>query len=224
MPGFPELTVLLRRSARARRLTLRVSASDHAITLTVPTRLPRRQIDRFLQDHAGWIRDRQAALPDLVDPAPGVRMPLEGREVTLVRAAAGRRVIETAETLEVPGDGAQFQSRLRGWVRETARARASAYCTEYTGRLGQDMQRLTLRDPRSRWGSCTSTGNIMLSWRLLLAPREVFAYVAAHEVAHLAEMNHSRAFWDVVERLYPDHAPLRHWLRENGATLHRFRL
>ena len=90
-------------------------------------------------------------------------------------------------------------------------------------RLGRGYTRITLRDTRSRWGSCTSDGALMFSWRLILAAPEVLSYVAAHEVAHLAEMNHSPAFWRTVERLYGDYRPPRAWLRAEGGGLHRYR-
>jgi predicted metal-dependent hydrolase len=86
--------------------------------------------------------------------------------------------------------------------------------------IGRPYSRITLRDTRSRWGSCTADGALMYSWRLAMAPPAVLDYVAAHEVAHLAQMNHSPAFWAVVARLVPGHAAPRRWLKLHGQTLH----
>ena len=94
--------------------------------------------------------------------------------------------------------------------------------SDYAARLGKGYTRLTLRDTRSRWGSCTSDGGLMFSWRLIMAPPSVLDYVAAHEVAHLAQMNHSPAFWAEVTRIYGDFDPPRQWLRTHGADLHRY--
>ncbi|RMD90830.1 MAG: M48 family peptidase, partial [Alphaproteobacteria bacterium] len=104
-----------------------------------------------------------------------------------------------------------------------AREALAAACDRHAARLGRRYGRLSLRDTRSRWGSCSAEGNLNFSWRLVMAPPEVLDYVAAHEVAHLAEMNHSPAFWALVERLFPAHEAPRRWLRENGASLHRYR-
>ncbi len=88
---------------------------------------------------------------------------------------------------------------------------------------GRNYSRLTLRDTRSRWGSCSASGALSYSWRLILAPSEVLDYVAAHEVAHLKEMNHSSAFWDTVTRIHGPYEVQRGWLRSDGAALHRYR-
>lgn len=219
--GDPPLLVTIRRSARARRLTLRLAAGTGAATVTAPPRVGLREIRRFLTAHEGWLAERRARLPGPVVPCPGASLTLRGRTVALTRTD-GRRVHHAGDELAVPGrDDAAFRGKLLGWLRETARTEAAAACDRHAAALGRGYARLTIRDPRSRWGSCTSAGNIMLSWRLILAPEEVLDYVAAHEVAHLAEMNHGPAFWRTVGRLMPDYQPHRAWLRANGAGLHR---
>src|SRR5690606_4279045 len=109
------------------------------------------------------------------------------------------------------------------FLKTVARDRLATASDRYAVALGRPYGRLTLRDTRSRWGSCSAAGDLMYSWRLVMAPAEVLDYVAAHEVAHLAEMNHSPAFWDVVARLCPDYRRHRTWLRANGGALHRVR-
>lgn len=104
-----------------------------------------------------------------------------------------------------------------------ARDRLAEASDRHATAIGRKVGRITLRDTRSRWGSCTSEGNLMYSWRLILAPPEVLDYVAAHEVAHLVHMDHSRAFWAQVERLMPGHKSARDWLRREGTGLHRWR-
>lgn len=104
-----------------------------------------------------------------------------------------------------------------------ARDRLAEATDRHAASIGRQVRRITLRDTRSRWGSCTSEGNLMFSWRLILAPPEVLDYVAAHEVAHLVHMDHSRAFWAQVERLFPPHEPARAWLKREGTGLHRWR-
>ncbi|HHL21369.1 MAG TPA: M48 family peptidase, partial [Aliiroseovarius sp.] len=113
-------------------------------------------------------------------------------------------------------------ARVAALFKQEARARLSAATARHGAALGRAPAALTLRDTRSRWGSCSAEGRLMFSWRLVMAPPEVLDYVAAHEVAHLAEMNHSRAFWDQVERLMPGYQPHRLWLRKNGALLHAY--
>ena len=108
-------------------------------------------------------------------------------------------------------------------ARRFARDVLATACDAYAARLGRPYAGLTLRDTRSRWGSCSSAGRLMFSWRLILAPPEVLRYVAAHEVAHLAQMNHSPAFWAEVTRIHGPYAAERKWLRTEGNALHRFR-
>jgi predicted metal-dependent hydrolase len=147
-------------------------------------------------------------------------LPIDGIERRIV-AAKGKRVLIREDEIEVPGD--RPGRVLQRFLRELARDRLAAASDHYAAALGRPYARITLRDTRSRWGSCTSDGGLMYSWRLILAPPEVLRYVAAHEVAHLAEMNHSPAFWAQVERLYGDYQGPRSWLKSQGGRLHRFR-
>jgi len=220
LPGPPAVPLTLRRSARARRISLRISQLDGRVTLTLPRGVPERQALDFARDKEQWIRAHLEARPTDVTVVPGALLPVEGvaRRVT---AGPGRGVRLSAEEVAVP-EG-QAGRRLQVWLRELARDRLAGAADEYARALGRDYSRLTLRDTRSRWGSCSSQGALMFSWRLVMAPPEVLRYVAAHEVAHLQEMNHSAAFWAVVERLYGPYDAPRRWLRDEGGALHRFR-
>lgn len=222
LPGNPPIAVNLRRSAQARRLSLRLSQIDGRVTLTMPRRLPEREALGFLREKEAWLRSHLAARGEDVRIGPGSRLPVEGAERE-IRVGTGRAVRLGEGWIEVPGAEDRTAARLQGWLRTLARDRLAEASDRYAFALGRPYTRLTLRDTRSRWGSCTADGALMYSWRLVLAPPEVLDYVAAHEVAHLAEMNHSRAFWSVVERLYGDWRAPRRWLRDEGGALHRYR-
>lgn len=220
--GQPPIAVRVRRSARSRRLTLRLAAATGEATLTAPLRVREADLRRFLEDHEGWLRDRSAALPEPVRPEPGTVLPLRGRDVTIL-PGTGRRVSLDEAGLAVPGEGPVFRGRLLAWLKAMARDDLAAACDRHAGRLGRRYGDLVLRDTRGRWGSCSTAGRLMFSWRLVMAPPAVLDYVAAHEVAHLEEMNHSPRFWAVVQQLCPDHRTHRAWLRRGGPALHRFR-
>ncbi|NDV49164.1 MULTISPECIES: M48 family metallopeptidase [unclassified Salipiger] len=222
LPGNPPISVTLRRSAQARRLSLRLSQLDGRVTLTLPRRLPEAEAIGFLREKEGWLRGHLESRGADVAVGLGARLPFEGRAHE-IRPGQGRSVRRVDGALEVPGAAQQVPARLVGWLRAEARDRLAAASDRHAAALGLPYSRLTLRDTRSRWGSCTAEGGLMYSWRLVMAPPEVLDYVAAHEVAHLAQMNHSPAFWAVVERLYGDWRPARRWLQVEGASLHRYR-
>ncbi len=220
LPGTPPVAVTLRRSGRARRITLRISQLDGRVTLTMPEGVPEREALAFARAKEGWIRGHLESRAAPVEVAIGAAIPLEGVMHRIV-AAPGRRVLARDGEIAAPRDATA--RRLAGWLRELARDRLTAASDCYAAALGRPYGRLTLRDTRSRWGSCTAQGALMYSWRLILAPPEVLRYVAAHEVAHLAEMNHSAAFWATVQRLYGPYREPRQWLRRHGNDLHGFR-
>lgn len=224
LPGPPPVEVHLKRSARARRFSLRVSRLDGKVTLSIPARAREGEALAFLRGQEGWLRETLQAMPESAVQAVGIGsvMPVEGRMLTLVRGE-GRRVRVEDETLYVPGDPASAGARVAAWAKALARDRLAEASTRYAGLVGRSYTTLALRDTRSRWGSCSPDGRLMYSWRLILAPPAVLDYVAAHEVAHLVEMNHSSAYWAVVSRICPGWQAHRAWLHAEGQGLHRLR-
>mgnify|MGYP003671772901 FL=1 len=222
LPGNPPIPLILRRSARARRISLRISQLDGRVTLTMPKRLAEREALAFAETKQDWIRQHLVARGEDVIVAPGAEVPVGGK-VLRVRGGQGRGVRIGPEEILVPGPEESTGKRLAAHLREVARDRLAGACDDYAALLGKPYARITLRDTRSRWGSCTSDGGLMFSWRLIMTPPEVLDYVAAHEVAHLAQMNHSPAFWAEVTRIYGDYQAPRQWLRDHGGGLHRYR-
>ena len=224
LPGSPPVEVHLKRSARARRFSLRVSRLDGKVTLSIPARAREGEALAFLRGQEGWLRQTLQAMPEsAVRPVgPGSLIPVEGREL-LLTPAKGRGVRVEGDALLVPGDPATAGPRVAAWLKVLARDRLAKASAHYAGLVGRGYTSLALRDTRSRWGSCSPDGRLMYSWRLIMAPSSVLDYVAAHEVAHLVELNHSPAYWAVVGRIYPGWQTQRAWLHEQGQTLHRLR-
>lgn len=220
LPGEPPVEITLRRSARARRFSLRVSRVDGRVTLSMPARAREAEALRFAAEKAGWLRTVLDAAPPREALGFGVTVPFEGRALEL-RPAAIRAVRVEGEAMLAPAGAARLGARVEAFLKLAARQRLQAACEAHAAAAGHRFARITLRDTRSRWGSCTVDGALMFSWRLIMAPPEVLDYVAAHEVAHLAEMNHSPAFWSVVRRLVPDYESHRRWLKRHGTGLHR---
>ncbi len=222
LPGNPPVPITLRSSRRARRLSLRVSALDGRITLTRPEGISEREAVSFARDKEAWLRGHLSRRREAIRIAPGTALPFRGHTVCVAQGVARAPRIDDG-TFLIPGPTESMGRRALGFLRHCARDALARSADHYAAALGMPYTRITLRDPRSRWGSCTSNGGLMFSWRLIMAPDNVMNYVAAHEVAHLAEMNHSPAFWSVVDRLYGDSSAPRRWLRHHGVDLHLYR-
>lgn len=222
LKGDPDITVLLRRSARARRMTLRISQLDGRVTLTLPAKVPEREALDFAHQKQNWIRKHLANWDGHAAVTIGIHLPVEGT-VREVVAGTGRSVRLEAGALIVPGPEDRVPARALGFLKTRARDRLAGASDHFAARLGRPYSEISIRDTRSRWGSCSSAGKLMYSWRLIMAPPAVLDYVAAHEVAHLAQMNHSPAFWSEVERIHGPYTAPRKWLRQHGNALHRFR-
>lgn len=222
LPGNPPLQIHLRRSGRARRMSLRVSRLDGKVTLTVPKFVGEDEALAFAREKESWLRAHHETSVDVVQVAIGSELPLMG-QAHRIHAGTGRRIAVSDGVISVPGNPDTVGRRLGAHLKQLARSQLAHASDRYAQMLGHEYAKLTLRDTRSRWGSCTSNGGLMYSWRLILAPPEVLYYVAAHEVAHLQEMNHSQEFWNVVRNLYGDYSQERRWLHEHGSELHRYR-
>lgn len=211
------IRLLVRRSARARRMTLRVPRDGGPVVLTMPARMAERHAHAFAQEKADWILRHCAARPVPRMAGHGAVVPVEGQGLTITPGAV-RAVQVQGDQLLVPQSRAPGPA-VQSYLRHLAHERLRIACDRFAGRLGRPFRAIALRDTRSRWGSCSADGRLMFSWRLSMAPPAVLDYVAAHEVAHLAHMDHSPRFWAAVEGLYPGHQPQRDWLRRHGGDL-----
>ncbi len=219
--------VRLCRNRNARRYILRVDAARRAIVLTMPTRGSAREAHRFVARHENWLRTQLARLPEAIPFVHGAVIPFRGTP-HLVRHNPGKgRVVRLVEpdgdappALDISGDPRHLPRRLTDWLKKQARQDLTARVADHAERLDVIPGKLSMRDPRSRWGSCAANGALSFSWRLVLAPPGVLDYVAAHEVAHLREMNHSADFWALVAQTCTDTARAKSWLKAHGRDLH----
>ena len=221
LPGSPPVEITLRRSARSSRFSLRVSQIDGRVTLSMPLRARERDAMDFAHGHESWLRAALARRPAQCTLAMGDTLLVEGHRLTLA-PGSGRSTVIAGDSLHLPGNPDQAAARAGAFLKTLARDRLAAASDHYAGQIGRKVTRITLRDTRSRWGSCAHDGALMYSWRLIMAPPSVLTYVAAHEVAHMVEMNHSDAFWAVVARLYPNWQTQRRWLHTHGKDLHAY--
>ncbi len=223
--------VEIRRHPTARRLTLRVSQSARAVVLTIPRHTDFREADRFLAKSVDWVQQRLERVPEPVPLATGAIIPMRGtlHEVVFAGRRPGHAVVETMKPggddmpkLFVSGANEHAPRRLRDWLQGEAKRDLELRVAHHAAALRVVPRRITLRDQKSRWGSCASDGQLSFSWRLVLAPSLVLDYVAAHEVAHLAEMNHGPRFWRLVQQTMPRLEEAKLWLRLNGMDLYRY--
>lgn len=204
-------------------MTLRVSQAG--VRLTVPPRARAAEVDAFLRASAGWVREQRARLdPPPAPLAGGERLAYldgdllltvapEARTRAAVRRDGGRLVVSLPP-------GGDLDAAVERWYRREAARVLAPRAEGLAGSLGARVAAVSIRDPRSRWGSCSATGRLSFSWRLLLAPEEVLDYVVAHEVCHLLRPDHSPAYWALLARVVPGHEAPRRWLRDHASDLH----
>ena len=191
---------------------------ERGVEVTLPRRAPLRDAAAAVAELGPWIERRMAE----VDAARahvasrGDAIPYLGGTLRLVREPGRRRAHRSGDTLRVPpGDPAAVER----WLRRAARDELTPRAHRAAAALGVEVSRVTIRDPRTRWGSCSSSGSLSFSWRLVLAPEEVLDYVVWHEACHLLVMDHSPRFWALLERHVPDFRVPQRWLRAHGRTL-----
>jgi predicted metal-dependent hydrolase len=220
--------VRLRRHRQARRYTLRIQAASREVVLTMPPRGNLGDARAFAQKNGAWIAARLRRLPQAAPFTAGAMLPLRGVPHRIEHRPLARGTVWTeagedgAHMLCVAGDRAHLTRRVGDYLKRAAKHDLQAACRRYAADLGVPVKRVSVRDQTSRWGSCSSTGVLSFSWRLILAPPFVLDYLAAHEVAHLVEMNHSRRFWRLLLRVCPATHRAKVWLNVHGADLHRY--
>jgi predicted metal-dependent hydrolase len=223
-----QVTVAVKRSARARRYTLRLRAAERDAVLTVPKRGSLAEATAFAQRHAAWLMARLSRLPPQVTFTDGASVPVRGVPHVIEHrpGARGTAWVEASDQgeprLVVAGEAPHIGRRVRDHLMRLARADLTAASARHAASVGKRIARITIRDARSRWGSCSSSGRLSFSWRIVMAPPQVIDYLAAHEVAHLVHLDHSPRFWELVATLCPGHAAARAWLKRHGASLHHY--
>ncbi len=215
--------IVRRHSRRARRMTLKIDATAGVAELVVPPGVSKTEADRFERKHRRWAAKHLAQLPPRRPFVDGLALPVLDDILEVRHCQQAPRVARRVDDeLIVGGRVDQIAARVETWLRETARETLLDRVSDYATRLGRTVSGIRIADPRTRWGSCSHAGTMSFSWRLVLAPEAVLNYVAAHECAHLEEMNHSRRFWKLVGVLEPGFEDARDWLADNGQTLHRY--
>jgi hypothetical protein len=216
----------VRRHRRARRIVLRVDGARDEAVLTLPWRVPLREGLAFAHERRDWLAARLADLPPRVPFAAGAILPLGGEPHRIehvpdpVRKLGVVRVEDGA--IRIAGKPEHLARRLADWLKAEAKRVLAPLVKEKAARLGVAVGRITVRDTRTLWGSCSAKGDVSLCWRLVLAPPAVADYVCAHEVAHMKIRGHGARFWKLVRDLADDMDAARRWLAQHGEALQRY--
>jgi len=220
-PDLPEILISVRRSKQANRLSLRVSRLHRTVTITGPHTVHIQKFLDFVAQKRPWIIGHFVNLPQPTTVKVGSNLPFLGHDLQITQGA-NRKITLTDNAIELPQNNRNVGRQVQAFLKVQAREKLAQASDKYSKKLGLPYARLTLRDTKSRWGTCSSQGHLMYSWRLIMAPIDVLEYVAAHEVAHLAEMNHSSKFWAVVDQLFGNYHTQKNWLRTEGVKLHHY--
>jgi len=212
---------------RSRRKSIALIVQrDGTLVVRAPLRTPERQIEAVLKEKEAWIREKQEHNRRLwEEQAPrtfegGEEFPYLGKSYRLRIVEGQKQALEFREGFYLRRSGIkQGRAIFEKWYREQARLIFSERVELYSGRHGMRYKSIRISGARTRWGSCGVKGTLNFSWRLAMAPMEVIDYVVIHELAHLEVKNHSRKYWEKVERLMPDYKLRREWLKKNGDRL-----
>lgn len=218
--------VKCKRSARAKRISLRLDNKDRVFVLTVPKRCSERKAQEFVLTHEDWMREKLDELPHRVTFVHGAVIPILGYQRTLEifynKDLKSTDIILKRNRLTVYTNRQDPTSRIVRFLKNLAKETMEEIAYERAARIRKKINNLYVRDTKTRWGSCSSDGNISLSWRLIFAPYEAMDYVVSHEVAHLKHMDHSPRFWALCRELSDDYLNGHFWMKNYGSELMRF--
>ena len=217
----PDLEIFLRRNSNSRRITLRISALDGKITITGPNYISFKEFRNFAESKKSWLKSKIKTFEPPILVSEGIKIPIWGID-TKILFSDTQSPKKVGNILFVCKQKS-VSTQVKKYLKEICRVHLDFMCKEFAERLGSKVRKITLRDTRSRWGSCSNDSNLMFSWRLVMAPENIIAYVAAHEVAHLKHMDHSKDFWKTVAYLFGPYKSERTWLKQNGSSLHLYK-
>ena len=221
--GGSSVELQIQISPRASRISLRIDPAGGGVVLVLPSARDRDQGLRFAAQKRRWIASRLRQKRDRIPFADGMTLPLLGSSYRVRHAPGSADPVRIVENeIRVGGPAARLPGQLAAWLRTEAQRQTATRSRDLASRIDTRVARVSVRDQKSRWGSCSSAGSLSYSWRLILAPEPVLDYVVAHEVAHLRVPDHSPRFWELVAELRPSFASERHWLKRHGPELHRY--
>ena len=227
--GQRPLQIRLKRNSRAKRYILRIPPGDPTPVITVPARGNLKTAQDFANRQVDWLKQRLGSRPQSIRFEEHARIPIRGVLHTLRSSGKLRGLAkldledETHEPLLLlPGETQSFPRKTEAFLRKLAKEDLEAHVQRFTRLIDRNYQTITLRDTKSRWGSCSHDGKLSFSWRLVMAPPDILEYVAAHEVAHLVKLDHSPEFWRICEQLAPHTKQAQRWLKEHGSQLHLY--
>jgi predicted metal-dependent hydrolase len=225
--GGEPYPIEIKRHAAARRYTLRVRETSRDVVLTIPARGSLKQAKSFAEKNVAWISARLKRLPGPVPFVHDAIVPVRGVPHLIVHRPSARGTVwienmNGTPALCVAGRAEHIARRVRDFLKREAKRDLGTASKKYAAALGVSIRSISIRDTASRWGSCSYEGALSYSWRLVIAPPFVLDYLAAHEIAHRLELNHSKRYWKIVDGIFPERERAEAWLRANGAGLHRY--
>lgn len=219
------MPLTIRKHDRATRITLRIEPGGRALKMTVPHGVPSREINAFLDRHHGWLITKLSKFSVDAKLVDGSEILLRGVPHQIEHSGSLRGITEALfldgeRILRVSGAPEHAGRRIATFLKKEAKADLERLVKLHAGSIRANVASITMKDTRSRWGSCSAEGNLSFSWRIVMAPPMVIDYLAAHEVAHLKEMNHGPRFWALCKKLCPHMEEAKAWLKRHGSQLH----
>ena len=210
---------------RAKRLTLRLLPNGKGLKVTTPSHVSDDEIESFVGRNRNWAASKLSRMPDATTLEIGNTILYQGIEHKIISSGTTRGVIEprvlgNEYVLSVPGEPSAVPRKLLSYLKKQARIELNRVVADHAATINVRPKKIRITDTTSRWGSCSTTRTLSFSWRIIMAPPEVLDYLAAHEVAHLVEMNHSPNFWAVTKKLCPNTDIHKTWLKRHGSKLH----
>ncbi len=218
---FP-FDVKVKKTSVAKKMVLRIDVKNHCANLSVPKYCLRKQALKFLQENEVWIINTLANLPKLSKFADGDEISVFGKIYKIYHENKHKGTRFEGDLLKVGGDKVFLHRRIKDFLKKEAVDKLAEISIKTAEKIGVKIASVTVKDTKSRWGSCSTKGNINYNWRIVLAPKKVIDYLVCHEVSHLKHPNHSTAFWNMVESLCPSYKDSRNWLKTHGKELYKY--
>ena len=220
----PQIKVAVRKVRNSTRLSLRVSSINESVTLTAPVNTNQDVLLKFLESKENWLKENLLKISNKkVHVDIGRLIPIFGTKKHIKICSESSNVRIIGNSIRIPTTVSKPGLAVENFLKKLAKEEITSVANYYCGKLGVSYASIKLRDTRSRWGSCSSNSNLMFSWRIIMAPRNIISYLVAHEVTHLKHFNHSREFWFEVFSIFGSYENERNWLRTEGTDLHFYK-